>query len=189
MRILFIVLTVSGGALLLGLIVLLLFAGIKINIRWKKKKKGRTIPIEKCIPENIYSLTAFVTLFGVLGLLIDMTGLPFYIAIPIDITLCMTVNLFCSHIILPHLKNFHYGKLPDLDMLTGITAICVDDIDGEGYGQVKFRYSGRVFIKDCISANHTDLKKGEKVDIVTGEDDLLFVQKKDEIYEILKEEE
>ena len=35
---------------------------------------------------------------------------------------------------------------------------------------------------------HTDIEAGEKVDVVTGEDELLFVQKKDEIYKVIDEE-
>ena len=50
------------------------------------------------------------------------------------------------------------------------------------------KYNGLNYRFDAISVYHTDIEAGEKVDIVTGEDELLFVQKKDEIYKVLDEE-
>ena len=93
------------------------------------------------------------------------------------------------HFLSPAAKRFINGKAPSPDDLTGYEAVALSDIDGDGYGKVKVRYNGRSYRFDAISVYHTDIKSGEKLDIVTGEDLLLFVQKKDEIYKVLEQPE
>ena len=80
------------------------------------------------------------------------------------------------------------GKAPKPDDLTGYEAVALENIAGSGYGKVRVKYNGLNYRFDAISVYHTDIESGEKVDIVTGEDELLFVQKKDEIYKVLDEE-
>ena len=86
------------------------------------------------------------------------------------------------------MKSFVNGKAPKPDDLTGYEAVALENIAGSGYGKVRVKYNGLNYRFDAISVYHTDIESGEKVDIVTGEDELLFVQKKDEIYKVLDEE-
>ena len=156
MRVLFIVCAVFGTVGICGLLVMLIFFRLKINLGFKLPK-AKTIPIEEFIPQGIYGYSVFVASFGYIGLFLLPLPLPWYFLIPDD--------------------------------LTGYEAVALSDIDGDGYGKVKVRYNGRSYRFDAISVYHTDIKSGEKLDIVTGEDLLLFVQKKDEIYKVLEQPE
>ena len=98
------------------------------------------------------------------------------------------VNFIGRHFLSPAVKRFVNGKAPKPDDLTGYEATALENIGGNGYGKVKVKYEGISYRFDAISVYHTDIESGEKVDVVTGEDELLFVQKKDEIYKVFDEE-
>lgn len=188
MRVLFIVCAVFGTVGICGLLVMLIFFRLKINLGFKLPK-AKTIPIEEFIPQGIYGYSVFVASFGYIGLFLLPLPLPWYFLIPVDLAAALIVNFIGVHFLSPAAKRFINGKAPSPDDLSGQEAIAVDDIDGDGYGKVKVRYNGRSYRFDAISVYHTDIKSGEKLDIVTGEDLLLFVQKKDEIYKVLEEPE
>lgn len=186
MKTLFISAAVIGTVAVCGLMVMLLFFRLKINIGIKRRK-GTTIPIEKFFPHTIYGFSVYAAVFGYIGLLLSHTSLPWYLVLPFDLAFSMLVNFFGEYYLLRLVKWIYFGRAPSPDALTGFDAICLEDIKGDEYGRVKFTYNDRTYTRNCISAYHTDLKKNETVTIITGEDDLLFVQKKDEIYGVLNE--
>lgn len=187
MRVIFIVCAVLGTVGICGLLVMLLFFRLKINLGFKLPK-GRTIPIEQFIPQGIYGYTVFMAVFGYFGLILLPLSLPWYFVVPADIAMALIVNFIGTHFLSPAVKRFVNGKAPKPDELTGYEATALENIVGSGYGKVKVKYEGRTYRFDAIPVYHTDIEAGEKVDIITGEDELLFVQKKDEIYKVLDEE-
>ena len=187
MRVLFIVCAVLGTVGICGLLVMLLFFRLKINLGFRLPK-GKTIPIEQFIPQGIYGYMVFAAVFGYFGLLLLPLSLPWYFIVPADIAMGFIVNFIGTHFLSPAVKRFVNGKAPKPDDLTGYEAVALENIGGNGYGKVRVKYEGISYRFDAISVYHTDIESGEKVDIVTGEDELLFVQKKDEIYKVLYEE-
>lgn len=187
MRVLFIVCAVLGTVGICGLLVMLLFFRLKINLGFKLPK-GKTIPIEQFIPQGIYGYAVFMAVFGYFGLLLLPLSLPWYFIVPADIAMGLIVNFIGTHFLSPAVKRFVNGKAPKPDDLTGYEATALEKIGGNGYGKVRVKYEGISYRFDAISVYHTNIEAGEKVDVVTGEDELLFVQKKDEIYKILDEE-
>lgn len=187
MRVLFIVCAVLGTVGICGLLVMLLFFRLKINLGFKLPK-GKTIPIEQFIPQGIYGYAVFTTVFGYFGLMLLQLSLPWYFIIPADIAMGLIVNFIGMHFLSPAVKSFVNGKAPKPDDLTGYEAVALENIAGSGYGKVRVKYNGLNYRFDAISVYHTDIESGEKVDMVTGEDELLFVQKKDEIYKVFVEE-
>lgn len=187
MRVLFIVCAVLGTVGICGLLVMLLFFRLKINLGFKLPK-GKTIPIEQFIPQGIYGYAVFMAVFGYFGLILLPLSLPWYFIVPADIAMGFIVNFIGTHFLSPAAKRFINGKAPKPDDLTGYEATALENIDGNGYGKVKVKYGGISYRFDAISVYHTDIEAGENVDVITGEDELLFVQKKDEIYKVLDEE-
>ena len=187
MRVLFIVCAVLGTVGICGLLVMLLFFRLKINLGFRLPK-GRTIPIEQFIPQGIYGYAVFTAVFGYFGLMLLQLSLPWYFIVPADIAMGFIVNFIGMHFLSPAVKSFVNGKAPKPDDLTGYEAVALENIAGSGYGKVRVKYNGLNYRFDAISVYHTDIESSEKVDIVTGEDELLFVQKKDEIYKVLDEE-
>lgn len=174
MRVLFIVCAVLGTVGICGLLVMLLFFRLKINLGFRLPK-GRTIPIEQFIPQGIYGYTVFTAVFGYFGLLLLPLSLPWYFIVPADIAMAFIVNFIGRHFLSPAVKRFVNGKAPKPDDLTGYEATALENIGGNGYGKVKVKYEGISYRFDAISVYHTDIESGEKVDVVTGEDELLFV--------------
>lgn len=187
MRVIFIVCAVLGTVGICGLLVMLLFFRLKINLGFKLPK-GKTIPIEQFIPQGIYGYMVFLAVFGYFGLLLLPSSLPWYFIVPADIAMALIVNFIGTHFLSPAVKQFVNGKAPKPDDLTGYEATALENIVGSGYGKVRVKYEGRSYRFDAIPVYHTDIEAGEKVDIITGEDELLFVQKKDEIYKVFDEE-
>lgn len=137
---------------------------------------------------GIYGYAVFTAVFGYFGLMLLQLSLPWYFIVPADIAMGFIVNFIGMHFLSPAVKSFVNGKAPKPDDLTGYEAVALENIAGSGYGKVRVKYNGLNYRFDAISVYHTDIESGEKVDIVTGEDELLFVQKKDEIYKVLDEE-
>lgn len=187
MRVLFIVCAVLGTVGICGLLVMLLFFRLKINLGFKLPK-GKTIPIEQFVPQGIYGYAIFMAVFGYFGLILLPLSLPWYFIVPADIAMGLIVNFIGTHFLSPAVKRFVNGRAPKPDGLTGYEAVALENISGNGYGKVRVKYEGISYRFDAISVYHTDIEAGEKVDIITGEDELLFIQKKDEIYKILDEE-
>lgn len=186
MRVFFIVCAVFGTVGICGLLVMLVFFRLKINLGFRLPK-AKTIPIEEFIPQGIYGYSVFLAVFGYVGLLLLPLSLPWFFLIPVDIAAALLINFTGVHFLSPAAKRLINGKAPSPEELSGCEAVALADIDGDGYGRVRVRYNGRSYRFDAISVYHTDIKSGEKLDIVTGEDLLLFVQKKDEIYKVLSE--
>ena len=63
MRVLFIVCAVLGTVGICGLLIMLLFFRLKINLGFRLPK-GKTIPIEQFIPQGIYGYMVFMAAFG-----------------------------------------------------------------------------------------------------------------------------
>ena len=187
MRVIFIVCAVLGTVGICGLLVMLLFFRLKINLGFRLPK-GKTIPIEQFIPQGIYGYAVFMAVFGYFGLILLPLSLPWYFIVPADIAMALIVNFIGTHFLSPAVKRFVNGKAPKPDDLTGYEATALENISGNGYGKVRVKYEGRSYRFDAVPVYHTDIEAGEKVDIITGEDELLFVQKKDEIYKVLDEE-
>lgn len=187
MRIFFVVCAVLGTISAIGLYVMLLGFRIKINIGFSLPR-GKTIPIEKFIPQTVYGYTVFIAVIGYVGLLLNPLDLPWFFLVPILLMSAMTVNFIGAHLLLPAFEDFWGGKRPTPEEIEGCNAVAIENISGEGYGRVRVKHLDRKYIFDCISVYHTGIMKGETVTIVTGEGELLFVQKQDEIFRILKEE-
>ncbi len=187
MKVFFIVCAVLGTIGIIGLLVMLTCFRVRVNLGFTLPK-GKTIPFEKFIPQSIYGFMVFMAIVGYVGLLLLPLDLPWFFLVPILLMSGMIVNFIGSYLFLPAFKDFWGGKRPTPDLLEGTDAVAMENISGEGYGRVRVKYLERAYTFDCISVYHTDIMKGETVTIVTGEGELLFVQKQSEIYEILKEE-
>ncbi len=186
MKVFFIICAVFGTVATIGLLVMLIGFRLKVNIGFTLPK-GKTVPFEQFIPQTIYGFAVFAAVFGFAGLIFDSTRLPLYFVIPISVMTGMFINFCGAHLFTPVFTKVFVGSLPKPEEIEGCEAMATENISGEGYGTVRVKYGDAYYRFDCISVFHTDIAKGEKVTIVTGEGELLFVQKLSEIYEVLKE--
>ena len=87
------------------------------------------------------------------------------------------------------LRRIRSKPIPKDADLSGTEAVCTVDIDGDSYGEIEFHYNNRKYTRPALSENETDIKKGEKVLVIMMNEDLCFVEKPDEVIDILNQPE
>lgn len=147
--------------------------------------KGRIIPTEDFIPNNITLLCLFFMALGVSGILLTLLQVNALISFPVSVMCGMFMNFAIVRI----LRKIRSRPIPKEEDLSGTEATCTEDIDGDGYGEIEFLYKNRRYTRPALSENETDIKKGEKVLIIMMNEGLCFVEKPDEVIDILNEEE
>ncbi len=186
MNVFYIICAVFGTVSTIGLLVMLIGFNLKVNIGFSLPK-GKTVPFERFVPQTIYGFAVFTAVVGFSGLIFSSAKLPVYFVIPVSVMTGMFVNFCGAHLFTPVFTKIITGNAPKPEDIEGYEAMATEYISGEGYGKVRVKYNKQYYKFDCISIYHTDIAKGEQVIIVTGEGELLFVQKADEIYNVLKE--
>ncbi len=151
--------------------------------------KGRTIPIEDLIPHNITMLTIFGTAFGAFGIVSKLFGIHGFVSFPASIAFGCIVNFTVMHFIKPFFVGISGDELNDRTDIGGMPAVCIERIGGDDYGRIELVYNGRKYDFDAVSANDTDIEKGEAVYVLYREDSLCFVEKQSEITDIINEKE
>ncbi len=147
--------------------------------------KGRIIPTEDFIPHNITLLCLFFMALGVSGILMTLLQVNALVSFPVGVMCGMFTNFAVVRI----LRKARSKPIPKTEDLSGTEAVCTEDIDGDGYGEIEFLYKNRRYTRPALSENETDIKKGEKVLIIMMNEGLCFVEKPDEVIDILNEKE
>ncbi len=147
--------------------------------------KGKIIPVEDFIPHNITLLCLFFMALGTAGILLTLLQINALISFPVSFMCGMFMNFAVVRI----LRKVRNRPIPKSEDLSGTEATCTADIDGDDYGEIEFLYKNCKYTRPALSENETDIKKGEKVLIIMMNEDLCFVEKPDEVIDILNEEE
>ena len=147
--------------------------------------KGKIIPTEDFIPHNITLLCLFFMALGTGGILLTLLDINALISFPIGFMCGMFVNFA----VVRTLRKLRSKPIPKDEDLSGTEAVCISPIDGDDYGEIEFLYKNRRYTRPALSENETDIKKGEKVLIIMMNEDLCFVEKPDEVINILNEKE
>lgn len=147
--------------------------------------KGKIIPTEDFIPHNITLLCLFFMALGTAGILLTLLDINALISFPIGFMCGMFVNFA----VVRTLRKLRSKPIPKDEDLSGTEAVCISPIDGDDYGEIEFLYKNCRYTRPALSENETDIKKGEKVLIIMMNEDLCFVEKPDEVINILNEKE
>lgn len=147
--------------------------------------KGKIIPTEDFIPHNITLLCLFFMALGTAGILLTLLGINALVSFPVSVMCGMFMNFAVVRI----LRKVRSKPIPRDEDLSGTEAVCTSPIDGDGYGEIEFLYNNRKYTRPALSENETDIKKGERVLIIMMNEDLCFVEKPDEVIDILNEAE
>ena len=147
--------------------------------------KGKIIPTEDFIPHNVTLLCLFFMAVGVVGILLTLLQINALISFPV----CIMCGMFVNFAVVRILRKARSRPIPGTEDLSGTEAVCTENIDGDGYGEIEFFYKNRRYTRPALSENETDIKKGEKVLIIMMNEGLCFVEKPDEVIDILNEEE
>lgn len=147
--------------------------------------KGKIIPIEDFIPHNLTLAALFLMAFGVSGILLMLIPLNGLIAFPCTVMCGMFTNFAAVRL----LRKMRTKPLPKNADLSGITAECTQTIKGDSYGEVSFIYNGNSYTFPALSENETDIIKGEKALIIFMSEGVCFVERENEVIDILNEKE
>lgn len=144
------------------------------------KFKGKTIPIEDFLPENVFPLIIFLFAFSAAGMILDALGIPFVIAIFCGIIFAALFNYMRKHFFKKLYLKLRGEFLPKNKPDTGDKARCSQDILNGGYGEIEFVYKNRSWFFPAMSANETDILKGEETTVVYKEQGICWVEKPEE---------
>lgn len=145
--------------------------------------KGKIIPIEDFIPHNLTLAALFFMAFGTVGILLKLIPLNGLISFPV----CIMCGMFINFAAVRLLRKIRSKPLPKNADLSGTEAICTETIQGDGYGSVAFKYEGRSYTLPAVSENETDIRRGEKAVIILINEGVCFVERDDEVVDILNE--
>lgn len=144
--------------------------------------KGKTIPIEELLPENITFLSAYLTVFGISGIFGEALALPWYLTLPLSLVAASLWNFLLVHFILPAFNRLR-GKAPAKKAeITDETAVCTEKITADGYGKISVTLDGIPTELNAVSVHETEIAAGETVIVLDRENDVCFVVREDEIY-------
>lgn len=149
--------------------------------------KGRTIPIEDLIPNNITMLTVFLSAFGIFGIFLKLVGFHPFVSFPLSVAFGCMVNFTVMHFVKPFFENISGDILDDDTDVSGYDAVCTQPIGGDDYGRVELVYKDRKYEFDAISENETDIAKGEAVYVLYREGGVCVVEKQTEILDVINE--
>ena len=147
--------------------------------------KGRIIPIEDFIPHNLTLTAVFFMAFGVSGTLLLLIPLNGLIVFPCTVMCGMFANFAAVRI----MRNIRTKPLPKNVDLSDTKCVCTETIKGDEYGEITFKYEGKSYTCPAVSENETDILKGEQAVIILISDGVCFVEREDEIIDILNEKE
>ena len=150
--------------------------------------KGKNIPIEELIPNNITMLTVFGISLGTLGILSKLAGVTPLVAFPCCVMFGCLVNFAVVHFLKPFYEDISGTSLSERDDISGLEAVCTEDITADSYGRVELVYKERKYEFDALSANGTDIAKGEKTFILYRKEGLCFVEAQSEVLDIINED-
>lgn len=143
--------------------------------------KGKIIPVEEFIPNDITMLSVSALTMGIVGILLKLLNLSPFAAFPCAVLSGSLANFLIVHFIKPYIGRLTRKNLTkDVD-ISGEKAVCTEKIEKDGYGRIKLSYKNKEYFFDAVSANETEIQKDEKVYILYKEDNLCFVEKETEI--------
>lgn len=143
--------------------------------------KGRIIPVEEFIPNDLTMLSVSALTLGVVGIILKLFDLSGFVAFPCALLSGSLANFLIVHFIKPYIGRATKKSLTkDVD-ISGEGAVCVEKIEKDGYGKIKLSYKNKDYFFDALSANETEILSGERVYILYREDNVCFVEKETEI--------
>lgn len=148
--------------------------------------KGKIIPAEDFIPHNLTLAALFFMAFGASGIIMKLFDLNGLVVFPVCVMCGMFANFAAVRLLRRIRRNPPIPKTADL---SGIEAVCTEDIAGDGYGEISFKYKEKVYTAPAVSENETDIKSGEKAVIILMNEGVCFVERPEEIIDILNEKE
>lgn len=145
--------------------------------------KGKIIPIEDFIPHNLTLAALSFMALGVSGIILKLLTMHSLVAFPITV-MC---GMFTNFGVVRFLRFIRRRPIPATADLSDAPCVCTEQIDGNGYGTVEFRYDGRKYEYPAISANGTTIRRGERPVIIILSDGVCFVERESEIIGVLNE--
>ena len=123
-------------------------------------------------------IAAFVTVLGGSGLLLQMTGLTAFYALPAA-GLCgaFVAYLMYRFVVVP-LSRAQNTSAVEIQSLIGHTATVTEKIFQGGYGQIAYAENGNSYNSPAKSFDGNEIPRGSDVEIMSIEDNTYFVRKK-----------
>lgn len=133
------------------------------------------VPISPLKPIIIAS---FITVFGVIGLIIyKYYKFPMILSIIIAFTAALIISFLIYHFIVIPLYRTQNRMVHDINELSDKSAIVLSSIYGNKYGKIRYTIEEGVYSGPARSVDGRDIKQGESALIVKIEKNVFFVER------------
>ena len=143
---------------------------------------GKTIPIEDFLPNNLSLILIYGLATGVFGAVYYGLGMYWALSLFFGLLSGLWVNFVLVHWIYPQRERLRKNTMPENYLQSGMDAVCASAIEGDSYGEIVVWYKNKNYRFPALSANGTDISKGEKVILVHNEQEVWWVEKDSEVF-------
>lgn len=128
-------------------------------------------------PLKPVTITAFITVFGGVGIIVLKRGIGSLLAFVIaGISAFLVAFLIFRFIIVPLYKAENTGAV-SRDSLIGYRAKVKLSIGRESFGEISYEVNGNIYVAPARAIDNTEISKGEEVTIVKIEKNIFYVAK------------
>lgn len=152
------------------------------------KVEGKTIPVEKMLPQNVTMLLVYFLSSGITGIIIDVLGAEWFFSLPCAIFSGFLVCFIVQHSFTLAIKKFKKREMPKGFEASGLEGYIVSPVTVSDYGSVRFEWKGDRYEAPAFSANGTALPEYERVIIIMEENGCYCVEGFAEIYSPLNDD-
>lgn len=146
--------------------------------------EASTVPVQDFLPHNFTDILVYTLSFSLCGLILSVLTMPEIGSIFCSVCFGCIAMYAKKHLFKKIWLEIKKERLPKNRPDIGDTALCSNEILGDGYGSIEFEYKGQRYTLPALSANETDIEEGERVTVVHKEQGICWVEK---ISEELKE--
>lgn len=145
--------------------------------------QGKTIPVEKLLPENLTMVMVFLFVTGIIGCGFELSGIGVVLSLPCSIFAgCLTCFLI-QYSFVSTMNKIKKLEKPKGELAAGVNGFLIEAITDDSYGKIRFEWKGISFEAPAMSVNGTELDEFEKVIIILEENGCYFVESVTEVYD------
>lgn len=142
--------------------------------------EASTVPVQDFLPHNFTDILVYILAFSFCGLILSALTMPAIGSVFCSFCFGCIALYTKKHLLKKIWLEIKKERLPKDRPDAGDSAVCKNEILGDGYGSISFEYMGREYVIPAISANETDIEEGEMVTVVHKEQGICWVEKESE---------
>lgn len=129
------------------------------------------------IPLSPTVYLCFLTVFGGVGMITEISGTPFkkFVNVGIALAVAFLISFSINRFVIRKLKNAQNTSAPDTEELVGLMAVVNEAIPQDGYGEIRYSINGNSYTSPAKSSDKRMIKAGSEVTICWIDEHVYYV--------------